>query len=50
MKNLDMDIDRYVSNLKCEIEKMNPMIQNMWPRTAEIEDMANFDIAQNITL
>ncbi|CAF2346987.1 unnamed protein product [Rotaria sp. Silwood2] len=49
-QNLHLEIDDYVDSLKHEIEQMNPMMQSMWPRTDDQEDIHNMTIGQDITL
>ncbi|UJR27413.1 hypothetical protein I4U23_008703 [Adineta vaga] len=48
IKNLDMDIDCYVSNLRNEIQQMNPLMQNMWPTSSQSEAVTDIDHAENV--
>ncbi|CAF2734091.1 unnamed protein product [Rotaria sp. Silwood2] len=41
-QNLHLEIDYYISCLKHEIKQMNPMIQSMWLKTDNEEDMNIF--------
>lgn len=42
IKNLDMDIDRHVSSLRCEIQQVDPVVRNMWPTGAEPDESGPF--------
>ncbi|CAF0809784.1 unnamed protein product [Adineta steineri] len=43
-QNLDMDIDSYVTSLTHEIQQMEPLMQNMWPRNDQIIDITDDEI------
>ncbi|CAF3363738.1 unnamed protein product [Rotaria sp. Silwood1] len=49
-QKLHLEIDDYVDSLKDEIQQMEPMMQSMWPRTDDQENMHDMTIAQDITL
>ncbi|CAF0869973.1 unnamed protein product [Adineta steineri] len=50
VKNLDMDIDVYVRSLAHEIQQADPIMQSMWSRTAEVEEITDMNVAENITI
>ena len=50
MKNLDMDIDNYMSGFRWEIEQMDPIVKNMWPNSSQFEEIIDIDIKDDIAL
>ncbi|CAF0955095.1 unnamed protein product [Adineta ricciae] len=50
MKNLDMDIDNYMNDFRWEIEQMDPIVKNMWPNSAEFEEIIDMDIIDDSAL
>lgn len=49
-QSLHLRIDDYVNSLKQEIQKMKPIMQNMWPKEDNEEIIDDMTIAQDVTL
>ncbi|CAF2965966.1 unnamed protein product [Rotaria sp. Silwood2] len=48
-QNLHLHLDGYINSLTHEIKQMEPMMQNMWLRTDNNEDMNEVIIAQDVS-
>lgn len=47
-EDLHLEIDKYVSSLRNEIQQMEPIMQNMWPRVNSDEDINDGNINQDV--
>jgi hypothetical protein len=50
MKNLHMYVYSYINGFKDEIKQMEPMMQSMWPKPDDEEEIREIDIALDIIL
>ncbi|CAF0825308.1 unnamed protein product [Rotaria sp. Silwood1] len=50
VQNVDMSIDGYINALKQEIKQLEPMIQNMWPKSDPEENIIDTNITEKITM
>ncbi|CAF4226484.1 unnamed protein product, partial [Adineta steineri] len=49
-KKLSACVDEYVDNLASELKQMNPLMQDMWPKPAEVEDITDINVAKKIII
>ncbi|CAF0874449.1 unnamed protein product [Adineta steineri] len=49
-KKLSACVDEYVDNLASELKQMNPLIQDMWPKQAEVEDITDMNVPKKIII